>query len=611
MPLQGIPAHDFKSEITLYEKVPYDSNHTICYYPAAPTKPSYQDVDSVLYKYRISTYTALSFVRKSDRKVRVQGSYNNTVGANYIRIYNGTAWGDHPYYGFVTDVIYVNETTIEIYFVIDTIMTYISSGYLGLNQCWIDRETVYDDTVGANLMPENVDMGDYIFNDCKDLTPDLQHYCILMAIFVPGEVKTDTGSTTTDPTTEGGTTVVDTSSVTGSLFEGMYSAATIRAFPTTSGAIDHINRQLSEYAKDNKADNVYLYMAPKSVTGLSDDTKIDENGIIITDVFSLNSHFETITLDENRGKDLNGYKPRNNKLFTYPYNFLSISNNSGGSLNLRYEYFDDKPTFQLDICALAPVSAVLRPKNYEGVGRTRDPNKSLAISGYPMCPWMTDGYTRWVAGNRGTIASGIISGVATLLGGGMAAQSAELGVQRAVDMGKYAVGEAQQTAAGYETAGAILNQYHTQAQTKMDLGQSAAGLIGKLYDGYRQPNYVNGTTTPGSIQFSSGLMSFFGGRMSIKAEYAKSIDDYFTMYGYKVNRYGFAPTLQNRGSFDYVKTNVCNLLYKVQNVGTGATAAEVSEIEGLFNRGLRFSHEADGSLSLNNPPVNPDTGEQV
>lgn len=629
MPITNIPAHDFQSTVTLYEGVPFDSDHTICYFPRAPKEPSVDDVDSMLYRYETNIthepYKALSFIRKGSRRVRLQASYNNNMGANYMRIYNGTGWGDHPYYAFVTDVVYVNETTIEVFFVIDTIMTYVSTGIVSLHNCWIDRQTVWDDTVGVNLMPENVDLGDYIFNECKDLTPALNNYCILMAIFIQGEVKTNTGSSTTDPTTGGPITTV-TNDVTGGFVEGMYSAATIRAFPMTKDALDHINRQLTNYVNDNQADNVYLYMAPKYVVSTDPDYKIDSNGEIITGSSSMTAASVTIpniaggdTEISNRGDNLNGYKPRNAKLLTYPYNFLSVSNNNGGTLNLRYEYFDGTPTFQIDICAQSPVSAVLRPKNYEGTGRTRDPNKSLALSGYPMCPWMTDGYSRWVAGNRGTIASGIISAVGTLIGAGagFAGKSAALGVDRATEMVGLADSTKEQVSAGYDLQEALLNQKQTSLKTKGDLGQTATGLLGTLYDGYRQPDYVNGTTTPGSIQYSSGLMSFYGGRMSIKAEYARSIDDYFSLYGYKVNSYFDSPQMQNRYNFDYVKTSICQLLFGDATSSRGnrqmPTASEVAEIKGLFNRGLRFSHNNTGELgSLSeNVPIDPQTGEQV
>lgn len=630
MPTTSIPSHDFQATVMLYEGVPFDSDHTLCYFPRAPEEPSIEDVDAMLYRYETSSshepYSALSFIRKGNRSVRLQASYNNNMGANYMRIYNGTGWGDHPYYAFVTDVVYVNETTIEVYFVIDTIMTYISTGIVSLHNCWIDRQTVWDDTVGANLMPENVDLGDYIFNECKDLTPGLNNYCILMAIFVTGKVSTDPGSTTTDPTTGGGGTTVVTSDVTGGFVEGMYSAATIRAFPMTKDALDHINRQLAAYVDDNQADNVYLYMAPKYVVSTDPNHTIDPNGEQITGSSSMTSTSITIpnlgagdSEISNRGDNLNGYKPRNAKLFTYPYNFLSVSNNNGGTLNLRYEYFDSTPTFQIDICAQSPVSAVLRPKNYEGTGRTRDPNKSLALSGYPMCPWMTDGYSRWVAGNRGTIASGIISAVGTLVGAGagFAAKGAQIGVDKASAMAGLADTTKEQVAAGYDVQQALLKQRETSLATKSDLGQSAGGLIGALYDGYRQSDYVNGTTTPGSIQYSSGLMSFYGGRMSIKAEYAKSIDDYFSLYGYKVNSYFGSPQMQNRYNFDYVKTSVCQLIFGDVTSSRAnkqpPTASEVAEIKGLFNRGLRFSHNSTGELGSlgDNVPVNPQTGEQV
>ena len=37
---------------------------------------------------------------------------------------------------------------------------------------------------------------------------------------------------------------------------------------------------------------------------------------------------------------LDGYAPRNNKLLSYPYNFLYVTNNQGNSAIYRWEFFN-------------------------------------------------------------------------------------------------------------------------------------------------------------------------------------------------------------------------------------------------------------------------------
>ena len=47
----------------------------------------------------------------------------------------------------------------------------------------------------------------------------------------------------------------------------------------------------------------------------------------------------TVERDKQRGT-IDGYVPKNNKLFTYPYCFLYVTNLMGNSATYKYEYFN-------------------------------------------------------------------------------------------------------------------------------------------------------------------------------------------------------------------------------------------------------------------------------
>ena len=70
--------------------------------------------------------------------------------------------------------------------------------------------------------------------------------------------------------------------------------------------------------------------------------------------------------------------------------------------------------------------------------------------------------------------------------------------------------------------------------------------------------------------------------MSVKSEYAKIIDDYFTMYGYKVNSLKI-PNITGRTYWNYVKTIGCNF---EGNIPQG----DLNEIKNMFNRGITLWH---------------------
>lgn len=56
---------------------------------------------------------------------------------------------------------------------------------------------------------------------------------------------------------------------------------------------------------------------------------------------------------------IDGYKPKNKKLYTYPYNFYHVDNASGSELSLRYEFFENNtPVVEISGTVTQPVIAI-------------------------------------------------------------------------------------------------------------------------------------------------------------------------------------------------------------------------------------------------------------
>ena len=96
--------------------------------------------------------------------------------------------------------------------------------------------------------------------------------------------------------------------------------------------------------------------------------------------------------------------------------------------------------------------------------------------------------------------------------------------------------------------------------------------------------------------------------MQIKAEQAKVIDDFFTMYGYQVNELKipnvFNPSVfsQLRPCWNYVKTQNAVITPKE---GLGLPAEAEQKICEIFNNGVTFWNKdaSVGDYSQNNAPV--------
>lgn len=84
--------------------------------------------------------------------------------------------------------------------------------------------------------------------------------------------------------------------------------------------------------------------------------------------------------------------------------------------------------------------------------------------------------------------------------------------------------------------------------------------------------------------------------MAIRPEIAKSIDDYFDMYGYATNKLK-VPNMEGRESWNYVKT-------KDVIISGSLPVDSMDAVKKMFNSGIRFWHgDFVGDYSRSNKPM--------
>ena len=134
------------------------------------------------------------------------------------------------------------------------------------------------------------------------------------------------------------------------------------------------------------------------------------------------------------------------------------------------------------------------------------------------------------------------------------------------------------------------------AMTAVSGAQQIAGLLAQKADMEIQPPQARGSFSS-NVNMTAGLHTFSFYRKSIDAEHARIIDDYFTMYGYKVNRVK-TPAIHARENFTYVKTVGC----KIQS---DMCIEDVVKIENIFDHGITFWTNGDriGDYSQSNNPI--------
>lgn len=320
--------------------------------------------------------------------------------------------------------------------------------------------------------------------------------------------------------------------------DGMYTGVGYRVFRLyDKQQMTNLNDLLKEFTDKGKTDAIIsLLLVPKILT--------TSNGI------------DSVKIS--RPSSLDGYVPVNKKLLTYPYCFCLVSTNDGNSGIFRYELSKDKTTINFTIrSALSPTpECIMWAQNYRGVDN--DFLGKLTLQGFPQCPYNIDGFKAWLAMNGGMVNQGILSNAITtgLSVGGSLMTANPVGVVGSLTNG-------------------ILNTFSTVAQVNQK------SLI---------PQQAHGTQG-GNINFqlieNLGTFTFYP--QTIRKEYAQSIDNYFTMFGYKVNRMG-VPDLKTRTNFNYIKmTNI---------VLSGNIPTQAKEnIQNLFLNGVRLWHTATNFLN--------------
>ena len=484
------------------------------------------------------TFDNYTYIKK-DGVVQVGKNIDEIIDCNYL-FYKNTGFTNKWYFCFITNMEYVNENCTRITFETDCFQTW--QFQIEYKQSFVEREHVNDDSVGLHTVPENLETGEYICNShYKDSTMDnyAQDLCFVMA-------------STSEPITGEAKDTVAPSQI----YNGIYTGLTYYRYDATS-AIDII---LELFAGSGKTDAINgIFMAPKWLAPLKPDTLYRE----------INPSNSPLTFNINVSKQttLNGYAPINNKLKCFPYNYLLVSNNVGQNAILHYEKFSGSDaTFNVKGVINPGCSINLTPTNYNG--NASSDNDAIQLGKFPICNFQNDMYTNWLTQNSinvlgQTITTDDMNIASTGLG-------AIAGTVTNLAVGNFA-GAGMSVASGFS---GIANAVIQQKQHNMIAPT------------------VNGQLNSGDVNVASGNNTFHFYKMSIKDEYARIIDNYFSMFGYKINRVK-VPNITGRTNWNYVKTINCNFDGDIPQT-------DLNVIRAMFNNGTTLWHNPSTMYNYSN-----------
>ena len=518
--------------------------------------------DSYFDRFVYRTYDAQTYSRPTKKSVKIQDNAGTLYRCQYMRFRNGNAFGGVWLYAFVDAVEYINNNTCEVFYTIDDMITWFP--WCSLRECFVEREIPSADTPYTNFVDENLNIGaDYVVQ--MHNTIDLNQKVVVVA------------STRWINDSEGHSAQIE-SAINTTIPNALKYEFFIETAPTTQGGqIAYKNwkgqsfqDRLEDYmGDDDNPDNVtYIAMMPKICYDQS-----FQDGHVTPEVYNL-------PFPQN---NLFDYVPKNKKLLNYPYRCIRVSNNSGQSNIYKYELFNliqesDTIDFGIVSSFLGNGSALMYPYTYARVEHAYE--QGLTLANFPTIPWANDAYQAYLAQNKASINTSVLSSVVTGLGG-----MASIGLGIASLAGT--MGASTPASISMITGGAL---------TVAHSGTSIASTLAKSEDAKAIPDTVRGLTQTDYINAASGHLQYDIYCISIRPEYAKVIDDFFSAFGYALHEIKI-PDIKSRPKWNYVKTQGCVVVGDVP-------ADALANISAIFDRGIRFWKDMSyiGDYTLNNSP---------
>lgn len=524
MPAQhSVSEHRPQGEIILCGGVPWDNSYTNVRYFASAA-----DAKKTIMRYfQVLTVDNFVNVKNGIIDVRLNKDQLSYMNCNYL-IYtpDKSKESSNVHFFFITNVIPLSWNSCRLEIEEDIFQTNIYK--LRFEPCFVERQLVppSDDVIGRHTFPEKLETGPIVQNS---ETPAKAY-----AYRIPEKNSMQT---------------VDYSVIFLCTFneQGKFSGAENRGgvvnglttFQFAASDLTGINNFLTSITENGLSDGILTaYMFP-------------------TDFYNGNSYTEkTFTVDKIRNK-LCTYVPKNKKLFCYPYNYLIADNNTGTQIEYRYELFTtndgkdtDKCTFTYGAgCDIEP-TLVAFPLYYANTAKNL--GQSIVYKNFAKVALSIDTFKAWIAQSGTNVA---LEHFGNFFGWDSGT----------VDTAKQVMGFL-----GGIVKGGVSGAFNCVAQTSKNI--------------FAAPTCIG--TGGGQINLKMGVEGITFYQVCITEEYARIIDNYFSRFGYAINRVQM-PNLQARNLWTYVKTQDC-VLKNMSGVASkdGVEAGVLRRLCDIFNNGV-------------------------
>lgn len=520
----------------------------------------------------VKSYTDFSYQRK-DNVIRVPAQVDTIRNCNYV-MYQNTAYSNKWFYAFIESMVYVDDNRTDIFITTDVIQTWMFE--MQFKDSFIEREHVNDDTFGLHTIPESLETGDYV---CNDIVEQVYGECNWSQ---PGMMVVI--QVTTLRLEKNGTVVEATNPAPYNVVNGIPGGCYYIGVEFLQSELGLVNSLIGTYDSFGKSDAILsIFLCPKNVTLWH---KATGSGIFNGNNYYLTNDSTSVVqfgqAQVTRNTTLDGYTPHNNKCFCSPFNYIYASNNAGQDVQYRYEDFRGTPIFTTRGVMEQGGSIKCSPDNskvsqyWNGTVMKGDGwNEGLTGAKFPQISWTSDYYLNWEAVNGKNIevqtTLSAISFAGDVLTGGLLSPAYNNAQMRdtAVQRGRFPDEEPMVPVNG----GGIIN-------SATNFASGIANTMQQVKSAKMVPPQAKGNVAGGFLQFSGDMCKFTFRKMSVRAEYARAIDSWFDMFGYKVNRLGI-PLKAHRQNWWYTKTIGANIDGNIPN-------EDMQIIKQIYNNGVTY-----------------------
>lgn len=522
----------------------------------------------------VTSFDNNTYIRK-DGGIKVNCNIETIRQCNYL-YYQNTGFDTRIYYCFITSMDYLSEDSTMVHIETDCFQTWYFD--LVYKPCFVEREHVADDTVGANTVPEGLETGEYQIIDLRNsplfetTSPSTDFFVCFCVTDYPNDA--DTGQPMD--------TINGENQTIGGVFTGMH-FFTVKTLTGARNVIKVYNESGETLADAIKN----VFMIPRCLVNIDMTTGNLATGGSPSHIASssvsygvpLYPIYDSYTTGEFQIQQPNvlagNYTPKNNKLYTFPYSYFYVTNKAGEDVVYHWEdfpivtigtgseaYTARTCTYKKAMVGSTSISAKLYFTNYKNYGETsgygtRLYNYGINYAKVPVCAWSTDYYTNWLTQNGVNMNASVVTSTAS----------------GAISGGLY--GGLAGAIVGGTTAGLM----------------SIIGNLAKVHEASVIPDQAKGDLNTGDVMFAYTRNSISFYEMSIRPEYARIIDEFFNMFGYKVNRVK-TPQFNSRTYWNYVKTIDCNIEGDIPQ-------EDLQIIRNIFNKGCTFWHGASNMYNYN------------